>query len=56
MLETLIVARAVLYGRSSQPFSERRFETRPGTSLSGVSSAVWNVALKVSRWVAAHSV
>jgi hypothetical protein len=54
MLETLIVARAVLYGRSSQPFSVRRVEVKPSALANGLS-AVRNVALKVSRWVGATS-
>jgi hypothetical protein len=50
MLETLIVARAVLYGRSSQPFPAPR--ALAGRSTYGrMSDAVRNVALRMSRWV-----
>ncbi len=54
MLETLVVARAVLYGRSSQPFARPHVEARPSALATGMS-AVRNVALKVSRWVGATS-
>ena len=53
MLEQLIVARAVLYGRSSQPFSQRRVEAKRSALATGMSAALRNAALKVSRWVGA---
>ena len=53
MLETLMVARAVLHGRSPQPFGYRA-EAKPSALATGMS-AVRNVALKVSRWVGTSS-